>query len=73
MKYIIISLGSVTNAMKARELLVSNKIHAKLVKPNKVLSEKGCVYGIKISVYDYKSAVALLSNDGIPFSVLEGI
>ena len=65
----IITVGSVTYAIKAKKLLERSGIKAQLVKVESHKSSKGCNYGIKITSALFFDTVALLRNKGIDYSV----
>ena len=65
----IITVGSVTYAIKVRKLLERSGIRAKLIKVESSMSPKGCTYGIKIDSSMFYDTVALLRNQGIEYSV----
>ncbi len=65
----MLSLGSVTYAMKAKKALLAIRIHSKLVKLDPGKSIGGCIYGLDISTADYPRAVMELKKEGIPFSL----
>lgn len=65
----IISLGSVTYAIKAQKLLLGIKIHSKLVKLDVGKSIDGCIYGLIITTDDYPKAVMELKKEGLTFSL----
>ena len=64
-----ISLGSVTNAIKARKMLSGLKIHSKLVKLDVGKGLDGCIYGLTIFSSDYPNAARELKKEGIIFSL----
>ncbi|MBE6643884.1 MAG: DUF3343 domain-containing protein [Ruminococcaceae bacterium] len=73
MNTIIISLSSVTYAIKAKKLLERNNIKATLIKNSTQNSEKGCTYGIKTDRNYLYDAVAILKKKGIDYSVISDI
>lgn len=62
-KRITCVLGSVTVAMKARNLLFSQAISSNVVKVSSSNSTKGCVYGISLSIQDKQTATDILKRD----------
>ena len=68
----ILTVGSVTYAIKARKLLLRSGIRSKLVKVNENKSARGCSHGIEIDGSDFYSVVAVLRESGIPYSVYSG-
>lgn len=69
MKKTVLSTVSVTYAMKGVKLLSSAKITAKLVKTDHNVSSSGCTHGIMINDSDFLSAVKILRDNGLPYSV----
>ena len=69
LKTIIISVETVTNAIKARKHLNASGIRAKLVKLSPSLSEKGCTHGLEIENNDTYSAVHILKGLGINYKI----
>ena len=68
MRDTLITIGSITYAMKAKKLLSSNLINARVVKAGSG-DGRSCIYGIMISPKDLNAAISLLSSDGINYSV----
>ncbi len=65
----IITVGSVTYAIKVKKLLERSGIRSKLIKVESSASHKGCTYGIRIPSSLFYDAVAVLRNQGIDYSV----
>ena len=65
----IVTVQSVTYAMKARKLLLRYKIQSKLIKTESQDSGTGCKHGLEISNKDYFEAVKILGENGVKFSV----
>ena len=65
----IITVGSVTYAIKVKKLLERSGIKSKLIKVESSASSKGCTYGIKISTSLFYDAVSMLRNQGIDYSI----
>ena len=65
----IITVGSVTYAIKVKKLLERSGITSKVVKVESSKSSKGCTYGIKIPTTLFYNAVVLLKNKGIDYSI----
>ena len=72
MNKIIITVGSVTYAIKSRKLLSGIGIHSKLIKVDALISKNGCTHGLEISKKHFLDAVMILKMNGIPYSVYEG-
>ena len=67
----ILSLGSVTYAIKAKKILLNKKIHSKLIKIDSSDKNGGCIYGLKVAEKDYRETVIELKRSGISFSNYE--
>ena len=63
-----ITLASATYAVKAERLLARAGIPSELIKLNDVKGD-GCTHGIMIYGSDFISAIGLLKENGIPYSV----
>ena len=66
----VLIVGSVTYAFKARKLLLRAGIEAKLIKVSSTESGTGCNHAIEISLDDFYSAVAILRENAVEYSVL---
>jgi hypothetical protein len=66
---IILTVGSVTYAIKARKLLAGIGIPSELIKVDASLSDKGCNFGIKIPYVRFYDAIEELKARKIPYSV----
>lgn len=69
MNAIIITVSSITYALKAKKLFEREGIKATLIKKDLSKNTKGCTYGIKIDARYLYDAVAILKNKGIDYSV----
>ncbi len=67
----IITLGSMTNAFKARRFLSRAGIKVNIIKTEENKTNNGCSHGIEISQYDFYSAIDILRNAGIEYTVYE--
>ena len=65
----IISVGTMTHAIKAKKAVQRADIEAKLVKIISEKSEGGCMYGIKLDSRRFYDAVVQLKNEGIDYTV----
>ena len=65
----ILTVGTITIAIKARKLLSRSGINSKLIKINPKNAGLGCVYGLQISASDFYNAVVELKNNGIEYSL----
>ena len=71
LKSIIVTVGTVTYAIKLRRLLLRAGIRSKLVKVDSTDSS-GCTHGVQIAEGDYYSAVVVMQNGGIQYKVFDG-
>ena len=65
----VITLGSMTYAIKSRKLLSKNGIRSKLVKLDSSKTLNGCSYGIELLDKEFYAAIAVLRNEGIGYSI----
>ena len=72
MNNIIVTVGSVTYAMKLRKLLLREGIQSRLVKVDNTTEGKGCSHGVEISESDFYSAVVIMKENRIAYSVYQG-
>ena len=68
----VLTLGSVTYAIKGRKLLMRAGINSKLVKVSGGTVGAGCNHGLEISSDDFYSAVSVLRAAGVAYSVVPG-
>ena len=73
MNTIIITLSSVTYALKAKKLLERAGIKGTLIKNDSSKNEKGCTYGVRIDARHLYDAIAILKNKEIQYSVSSDI
>ncbi len=71
MNMTILTVGSVTYAIKARKLLRRDGIQSESVKLDDTKTKAGCTHGIKIATEDFYHAASVLKENGIPFSVYQ--
>ena len=71
MKKIIITLPSLTYAMKAMRLLKRNKIKARLIKLSDVREKDGCQYGLEIYEAEIFGIAGLLRNEKIEYGIYD--
>ena len=69
MNNIIITVGAVTYAIKAKKLFTRRGIQSKLVKVDSGKTQNGCTHGIEIGNADFYTAVKALKENGIAYSV----
>ena len=67
MKTASITLGGVTAATKAKSILSSNGVRAKLIKFSSL--KKGCNYGLSIKEGDLYEAARILRSVGIEYTL----
>ena len=65
----IITVGSMTYAMKARKILRAEGINTRLVKLDSALTEHGCGYGIEFRSYDSYNVYEALKKHNIKYSI----
>lgn len=66
MGYYLFLARSITRSQKMDAELRYRGIHAEIVRPPAVLSEKGCAYALKLSPRHYEAALRILVGKGIP-------
>ena len=67
----IVTVGTVTYAIKLRRLLLRAGIRSKLVKVESA-SNDGCTHGVKINSSDFYRAVVVMKGNNISYSVYSG-
>lgn len=67
MEQCILTVGTVTYAIRARKLLSSLGIRARLVKGTRGGGMGGCTYGVEIASADLKSSTEALTQAGISY------
>ena len=67
----IITVGSLTFAIKARKILRANGITTRLVKLDSGLTEHGCGYGIEFSKNESYNVYSVLKKNNIEFSIFK--
>ena len=65
----IITVGSVTLAMKVRKLLSKKGIRSKLIKVDASKTANGCSYGIRISKDLFYDTVRVLVDNNLSYSI----
>ena len=73
LKSVVITLSTVTYAIKSRKLLAKNGIRSKLIKVNTGLYGKGCAYGIEISSDKYLDSIMILRRENIAYQIKSDI
>ncbi len=69
MNNIIITVGSVTYAIKVKKLLERSGIRSTLVKVDGKKNKKGCTHGIKFQLLYLYDVIAILKSREIDYSV----
>ncbi len=69
MKKTVLSIGSVTHAIKAQRALSDNNVPSKVVKTKTTSSGKGCIYGIETDRMYGSTAERILQSYAINYSV----
>lgn len=68
----IVTVGSVTYAIKARNLLSRGGVRSKLVKVESKKSKNGCTHGVEFNTVDFYRAVVILKENNLSYSVYVG-
>ena len=69
MKKTIVTIGTVTHAIKAKKLLMRVGLSSKLIKVGGAYSNEGCAYGLELEGEDFYSAVIELRKADINYSL----
>ncbi|MBQ9070447.1 MAG: DUF3343 domain-containing protein [Clostridia bacterium] len=69
MKKVIITVSSVTYAIKGRKLLSKQNIDSRIVKIDASQSNNGCTHGIEFNSSLLLEAVRILRENGIAYSL----
>ncbi len=64
----VVTMRSVTYAMKGQQLLRNYAIDARPVRLNAQTAAKGCAYGLEISCMQADAVVSIFLKNGIPYS-----
>ena len=65
----IITVGSVTYAIKARNMLSRGGVRSKLVKTDGTGQNRGCTHGLELNSEDFYRAVVILKENNINYNV----
>lgn len=71
MNKMILTTESVTYAIKARRLLSYAGIQSKLIKVDASIKNRGCTHGVLINNRDFLSAVKVLRDNELNYSVID--
>ena len=69
MNNIIVTVGSVTYAIKLRRLLSRSGIRSKLVKLENSNNQNGCTHGVELHYSDFYHAVTIMKANSIDYTV----
>ena len=69
MNSIIITVGSVTYALKLKKLLSRESIRSRLVKLSNTDDGLGCTHGLEIEEKDFYSAVVIMKRNEINYKI----
>ena len=72
MKTAVVTVGSVTQAIKARKLLAREGIMSKLVKTDAGQRARGCAYGVEFSSKELFGVADVLRSNGIHYELYDG-
>ena len=68
MNKVIIYVGAMTYAIKLRKMLARAGIESRQIKS---LESDGCTHGVEIMYQDFYSAIAILKENGMGYTVKE--
>lgn len=66
----IITIGSITNAQRARRALSAKGLRVRLTKSDGSVHGGGCTYGLELAESDLLTACSILRGIGIEYRVL---
>lgn len=69
MNNITVTVGSVTYAIKLKKMLSRVGIQSKLIKIEDEKGIIGCMHGVSIGEEDYLSAVKIMRENGVRYSI----
>jgi hypothetical protein len=70
MKYDIITIPTVTLALKAKKALAKQGIEVRVVKLSEITRNNGCAYGIEFNAFNAFSVISVLKEADIPYKYL---
>lgn len=70
MKFSLITMRSVTGAMKGQKVLSANGIHAEIVRLPAQFSDAGCTYGLELAADRDSQAIHILRVSDVPYEKL---
>ena len=71
MNNVIVTVGSVTYAIKLKKLLAREGIQSKLVKIEDTKRKLGCTHGVEIARGDFLSAVVIMRENRVNYTIYE--
>lgn len=71
MKRTIITVGSLTYAIKLRKILLKEKIASRLIKLDNTSGNLGCTHGIEIDGGDLYATVMIMKKHGFDYKINE--
>ena len=67
MKKSIITMTSMTYALKANSILSNFSVPSDVIRLNGSVSNSGCSYGVSVATPYLKNAIRILSDNNIPY------
>ena len=71
MKYDIITIPTVTLALKAKKTLAKQEISVRIIKLVEEAQQNGCAYGIEFNPTSAFAVISTLRDAGIPYKYLK--
>ncbi len=72
MKKEIITVKTITLALKAKKMLVRENIKSRIIKVDSSKTEHGCSYGIEFNSADFFTVISILKENEFMYSVYRG-
>ena len=73
MNYVILTMKSMTYAMKGQRLLSRFNINSRIVYLNPAQTQRGCAYGLEVNRQNLDQAIDILDKGKVKFSeVIKG-
>ena len=67
----IITVSTMTHAMKAKKALIKRGINARVIKLNTTLYQTGCSYGIEFPSAEFYNAISIIKELGLQYHHLK--
>ena len=67
MEQCVLTIGTVTQTIRARKLLAGLHIASRMIKRTGTAQKSGCAYGLEIQSADLRRATRILQESGIAF------